>query len=150
MPDAKIIYQRLLDEIGTAIETRDYAAYRMHFSLPHPMRTAETELVVETDEQLRAVFDKTCTKLALQNVRGLTRVCTVAQYVDETTIRGSHETWLVTPASQIRQTYNALSTLRREHGRWRVADSQYDGSGEILPNQIAESTPRRAIQEHSK
>lgn len=143
--EAIAIYQRLLDEIGAAVDAADFAVYAMHFSLPHPMQTAAGETVVQTEEDLRQVFDSTCNMLALRNLNGLTRICTIADYADAQTIRGSHETWLMSPANEIRERYAALSTLRWRDGAWRVADSQYDGSDNILPCDIVRQlSPRKA------
>ncbi len=144
--EAIAIYQRLLDEIGAAVSAGDFAAYAVHFSLPHPMQTAAGETLVQTEEDLRHLFDSTCNSLALRNLNGLTRICTIADYADDQTIRGSHETWLMNPQNEIRERYVALSTLRWRDGVWRVADSQYDGSDNILPCDIARRMPSSTAQ----
>ena len=147
MEDPKAIYQRLLDEIGAAVEAQDQDSYVSYFALPHRLSTGSTTMMIETTEDLYRIFDGMRNCLALQNVKQLTRVCTAAEYVDDETIRGNHETWLVTPSSQLQQNYMALSTLRLIDGRWQVSDSLYDGMGDILPEKVAKSANRSTLKE---
>ena len=134
--EAKAIYQNLLDIIGQAIECADFDSYAPHFSLPHRMVAPENSVIIRDQNHLRTLFDGMIDTLRRQSVKGLTRACTIAEFVDAETIRGSHDTWLLNEAAQIKQSYVALSTLRLIDGHWMVSDSQYDSASAALPDEI--------------
>ncbi len=131
------IYQRLLDEIGATITTRDVAAYVNHFGYPHHMQTFDTELEIKDAETMGRFFDRLVARIAEVDGGVLHRVCTVADYVDAQTIRGCHVSRLINRALVVVEDYYALSTLRLVGGVWKVVASQYAEAEPSLPTRIS-------------
>lgn len=132
--DAQRIYQCLLDEIGDAITQKNFNKYRDFFQLPHRLETFDSTVIIETDADLRMMFDIACQRLESGDVKELIRNCTIAAFSDPKTIQGSHETRLIDQNHRIQDSYTALSTLRLEGGAWRVANSQYAEPNPSLPS----------------
>lgn len=139
---AQQIYQRLLDEIGSAIIERDRAKYVGYFLLPHQLQTFQTSVEIVTTGELEVYFDKLVERLSDLGVSELTRHCTIANYVDEEMIRGYHETKLINQSLVIVDDYLALSTLTYAGGSWKVSASQYAEREPSLPTQISLSEQR--------
>jgi hypothetical protein len=139
---ARAIYQRLLDEIGSAIVERDRGKYVDFFLLPHRLQTFETSVNIVTPAELEAYFDKLVERLSDLGVSELTRHCTIANFLDDKTIRGYHETKLINQSLVIVDDYLALSTLTDTGGAWKVSASQYAEREPSLPTHITRSEQR--------
>lgn len=130
---AQSIYQDLLEKINAALLAGNFSKYGSYFALPHIVETFEGRTTISTEEELEALFDGMRHRLEMTNVTGLTRDCTMAQFINEETIRGCHETRLITDQSVILNSYPALSTLLLLDGQWKVKNSQYASSNIPLP-----------------
>lgn len=135
---AQAIYQRLLDKIGAAIVEKDRGKYTNFFSLPHHLQTFEKVVVITDVAQLNHYFDKLVERLSDLGVSELTRYCIVAEFVDEDTIQGHHDTKLINRSLVILEDYVALSTLKRTDGSWKVSASQYAEAEPSIPTQITD------------
>lgn len=133
-PAAATIYQALLDNIGETIRDGDFATYSSFVALPHAVETFEAKLTLETQSDLRGFFDQTRKRLAQLDVEGLTRTCTVADYIDDMTIRGCHETRLINGNLVIVESYMAMTTLQKRDGVWRARDSQFAENTPSIPS----------------
>lgn len=130
---ARRIYQSLLDGIGDAIRLCDFSRYRPFFHFPHQLETFEGATVVETPAALNVMFDGMCSRLQDLGVTELTRNCTVAQFGGPDTIRGCHDTRLISDDAVQHEAYSALSTLRLIDGQWQVVAAQYAEDNASLP-----------------
>lgn len=133
---ARGIYQQLLDDIGAAVLANDFEAYRSHILFPHTLETATLKTVINTAEELRFFFGGMCTHLESRTIRDFNRFCTAADYIDETTINGKHDTRLLSEKMQIVERYTSLSTLKLVEGQWRVADSKYASPERFMPHDL--------------
>lgn len=135
---ARQIYQQLLDDIGSAIVAQDKARYISYFLLPHRLETFEKSVDITDAAMLGTYFDKMVERLLSIGVSELTRHCTLAKFVDDTTIRGYHQSKLINKALVIVEDYTALSTLIRVGPLWKVSASQYAEAQPALPTRITE------------
>lgn len=130
------VYQRLLDSIGEAIEQKDKETYVSFFFIPHKIETFEKTFEIRSVEELGRYFDRLVDRLSSLHVRELVRTCTLAEFVDLSTIKGCHDTRLIDENLRIRESYTALSTLRCIEGAWLVSASQYAEAHPSIPTLI--------------
>ncbi|MEJ6394107.1 hypothetical protein V8J82_12615 [Gymnodinialimonas sp. 2305UL16-5] len=137
--DAIAIYQGLLDLMGRAITHRDFDAYSAYVALPHYIETEGSALMIETRDQLSAVFNDICDRLARIDIDGLTRHCLSATFTAPDQITGTHITWQVTRSNAIQESYKVHSVLTRGAGIWQVASGTYTGDTDTLPCSMSRS-----------
>lgn len=137
---AKAIYQRVLDDIGMAIKSKDVASYTKLVSLPHRIETFEETTNIDTPEKLSLYFTRTVQNLEDLNVPELSRSCTMARFLDADTIRGTHETKLIDRRMVIVDEYFSLTTLTLEGQVWKVSVSHYAEAKPSIPSQVIRGT----------
>lgn len=130
------IYQAILDGSGDAVNLRDFDRFVPFFLIPSVLETFEGRRVIETPNAMRATFDK------LQQILGdigavrMERVCTIAQFDGDNTIRGVHNTQLVDGVGTVLETYSGMCTLRLIDGHWRTSVSQFLEKKASIPSKI--------------
>ncbi|WP_342078563.1 hypothetical protein [Yoonia sp. SS1-5] len=140
--EAKRIYQELLDKIGQSYFDADFAYFRDVIHVPHTLHSQGQTVHVDTDEDLRAGFNKFRSYLAGIGVTEFIRTCEDAMFLNEQQIIGEHTSHLLRNGVWSREPYNVRSMLRRTDGRWQVCSSE-----NALPDsawQIMAMAPRSA------
>lgn len=131
---ARRIYQSLLDGIGDAVRLSDFDRYLPFFHLPHRLETFEGVIEIDTREALMNVFVSVCSRLKELDVSELARDCSVAQFDGPGTIRGCHDTRLISQDGAVRDAYSSLTTLQLFNGQWKLSNAQYAEDKVSLPS----------------
>ncbi|MEL7211591.1 MAG: hypothetical protein AAGK92_02945 [Pseudomonadota bacterium] len=121
----KDISNDLLERTGAAMLSGDFDAFADCFELPQEMDTFHGRNLVETREDLRAIFDAVRQYYRSMGVTGMARHCVEAAYVDPDTVQATHQSRLLAGAELVLTPYPALSVLKQRGGVWRVASCQY-------------------------
>ena len=142
--EAVEIADELLYRSGTAAVTRDFSAFYDCFNLPHVLETAEGRWVMETEDEIRQVFDSVCDYYSSNNVTNVVRTVIKAKFIDQNTIGSTHVSRLLQSEGQtFRKPYPTFSILKNTKVGWKVASCSYailDSPGHnhaLKPKQIS-------------
>lgn len=121
-------YQETLDVLSNAIMTEDEATLLARIKLPHLRRTLNTEVVVETPEDLiegLMIFGQAIKGLGATN---LVRLATEAAFLSDSYITGYHVTHTLRDAVPVVDSYASRMVLIEEGGVWKMleVDSMLD------------------------
>jgi len=120
------VSQELLDRSGVGLMRNEYATFRSCFLLPTTVETFEGVRTIETEDELRGVFDAVGRYFRSIGVTHLARHCVSATFKAPDVIWATHETRLVCHGTNLpREPYPTFSVLRDTPEGWRVAHSTY-------------------------
>ncbi len=117
---AKEIYQDMLDRIGRAYFEDDFDYIRRVIFVPHTFVTFESTYVMETESDLRVMYDNLRSHLKRHNIDTYDRFCHAADFKSPTLIEGMHMTHMLSGAQQIEKPYPVRSFLKLIDGEWQV------------------------------
>lgn len=106
--------------------TGDFEAMRACLVLPYEVETFEGRLRVETEADLRSMFEHMQLYYRATGVTALARRCLEAEFRDANTISGLFETRLIHFGNRLeRPPFATFVEIRRIAGDWKVARGQY-------------------------
>lgn len=122
---AKEIAEDLLERTGKCLSTGDFDGFAECFLLPHTIETFEGRRRIETESELRQLFDRSRDYFSQNGVTELYRHCLEAQYKDDDTIEATHETRVIARGVLIQPPYPVFSIVRRIDGDWKIGDGMF-------------------------
>lgn len=125
MKTAKEISEYLLEKTAAALLAGDFEAFTPYFRLPHFIATSEQKTVLNTVEDMRAVFNRVVQDYTRKQITDLVRVCDVAEYRTKTRIEATHTTHMMSGNQRVGDPFPSFSVLELVDGRWVVTSSQY-------------------------
>jgi hypothetical protein len=125
--EARQAAEHLLRETGEALIAQDFSRFGPHFALPQSLATAQGARFLETQADLRGVFEAISGQYRSMGVARLERRVEAALHESADIIHYSHTTRLLRNDGRlIDEPYSALSRAERAAGGpWRVSGSQY-------------------------
>ena len=149
----KDVSNDLLERTGAAMLEGDFETFADCFELPQEMDTFHGRNLVQTREELRAVFDAVLQYYRSMGVTEMARHCVEAEFVGPDTVQATHQSRLLAGTELVLTPYPALSVLKRKDGVWRVASCQYAISdapdlNDALAGRLLDKTPKNTGQTH--
>ncbi len=123
--DARAIAQGLLAATGEALRAGDFVAFRNCFRLPQTVQTFNGSSVIETEDDLRQIFDRVRDHFARIGVTELVRHVVNVDFRDADTILSTHESRLLGGNELLETPYPVFSILHRTETGWVIGDSNY-------------------------
>ncbi|MFK7867711.1 MAG: hypothetical protein AB8B58_00575 [Roseobacter sp.] len=121
---AKAIYERLLNQTGRALVTRDLGAWVDALAIPHQMTTLEGKLMLESEKDVHIAFVDYVAALCRLSVNRMERACEIARFSDPDRIEGYHTTTMYKENHEALPTYTVKWVLVLDDaGSWRVSKS---------------------------
>jgi len=144
--DPKDIHQDLLDRSGEALMTGDFELMKGCFALPQGFSTFDGERVVETHEQLEAVFHDVRDEYARKGVTRLIRTVIAAKRVSAHQIQATHMAHLFAGNTRITKPYPVFAVCQWTGSEWRVASSDYAVEPGTNHSRVLSGTPKEHLQ----
>ncbi|MGC3939231.1 hypothetical protein ACOTTU_15615 [Roseobacter sp. EG26] len=120
--EAMSIYQGVLDALSTATMMGDVATALERTKLPYLRRTVNSEVIVETEEDLAEGFKVYGATLRGLGVTNWVRLATDASFLGENYIAGHHVTHSLKDATPVIETYASRMVLMLEDGIWKMLE----------------------------
>lgn len=117
------VSELLLQKSGEALRSGDFDSFNDCFLLPQELTTYSGRKMIETSEDLRAVFDGVREHFLMNNITDLVRYCVAAEYRDANTVVATHMSRPTSGAIMVQAPYPVYSVLVRDAGTWKVAES---------------------------
>lgn len=122
---AHAVSEHLLSVTGQALMRADFAGFAPCFLLPQELATFEGSRRLDSEDDLRSVFDGVIRHFRLSGVTDLVRQCQSAEFDGPDTVQAMHQSWLLAGDRLVQPSYPSFSILRRTRGVWKIAFSQY-------------------------
>ncbi|MEM7384604.1 MAG: hypothetical protein AAF514_06630 [Verrucomicrobiota bacterium] len=121
--------EEIADEIlfltGKAIREGHFEHFRVHFLLPQLIETLSGSKLLQTENDIRDIFDGVQSQMLKNKVVDIVRTIHSADFIDTDTIGSTHISSMIradgTPLSPAYPTY---SILKRVSGEWKIASSR--------------------------
>jgi hypothetical protein len=123
--DPRRVHERLTEISRQAIETHNFDLFRPCFHLPHKLSTFDGSFILETDDDLREIFDEVVASLRANGATRYERISTSAKRVSPTRIAATHESYVYRGQTLLGEPAVALSTIDWIDGKWAVSAGQY-------------------------
>ena len=125
--EARQAAEHLLGETAEALIAQDFSRFGPHFALPQSVATAQGARFLETQADLRGVFEAISGQYRSMGVARIERRVEAALHESADIIHYSHTTHLLRDDGRlVEEPYSALSRAQRDaRGTWRVSGSQY-------------------------
>jgi len=133
MQDPAEIYQTWLDVVTKAVVENDDATLLAWFGRPFLMRTADAEVLIETDEDLLSDFEVLRWGLKTQGVTNYIRLVQKARYLSEDYIEGWHVSHMLRGAVSVVPAYCNRVVLHRDGDIWRCTEADHQLSNGRFP-----------------
>ena len=104
---------------------RDFDLFSSRFVLPHPIGTFQGERLLETRDDIRAVFDAMCAEHDALGAIDLKRKTISARFLGDGRVQHTIETRLVLHGYSLSDEVIAHGTLRLMDHRWMIETSSY-------------------------
>ena len=143
-PTAKDVSEYLLRRSGDALFSGDFNAFAACFALPQKMETFDGRKLVETEEDLRSIFDGVRAYYRSLGVTILERRCIAARFATADRVEATHVSRLISGASIVQTPYPVFSIIERGEPGWRVVHSKYAISDAPAHNRALSSRLRDA------
>ncbi|WP_299969022.1 hypothetical protein [uncultured Roseobacter sp.] len=126
MSDARalVIYQDALDAVSRAIMEEDGPGLMARAKLPHLVRTAQSEAVMETPEDLIQGFGVFAQAVKALGATQLVRLATDATYLSPQYITGHHVTHTLRDALPVIESYTNRMVLICDAGIWKMLETE--------------------------
>jgi hypothetical protein len=116
----RLILQEILDDLGSAVMTDDWAGFVTRIDLPFEMDTDSTTITVVSRDDLRDGYDRFRELIQLRRVTDYIRLAETATYDTPDTIRGVYVSHLLSNGTRVLPPYRSEMTLRLRGNRWTV------------------------------
>ena len=115
----------LLELTGHALLSNNFALFSRCFHLPHIIETADHKRVLNTLEELQAVFDSVVDDYARRRVTNLVRITEEAEFRSDTRLEAAHITHMMSGDQRVKDPFPCFSVLELIDDRWQITASQY-------------------------
>ena len=132
-PDPLKIYQHNLDVVSDAILADDMATVCRHIKVPHLCRMAQTEIVVESEEEYAQGMSEYGQGLRNQGVTNYIRLVKQARFLTDDYIIGWHMSYVLNGATTLIRPYRSRMVLHLEDGIWRVVQADHELAADRWP-----------------
>ena len=122
---AEDIATDFLRKTGDAVMSNDFDAFRACFRLPHIADTFEGQNVIETEEELRAVFNNIRARFMEMGVTDFVRHVIAAEFQKDDLIVVTHETRLMHNNHLLQDPYPNYGSIALIDGEWKIVDAMY-------------------------
>jgi len=122
---AKDVSEHLLQRSGDALMTGDFDTFLTCFLLPQKLGTFDGLREVATQEDVREVFDNVRAHFHANHVTDMVRQCVDARFRTPDEVAATHVSRLLSGTTLLYEPYPVFSILKRRHGVWQVAHSEY-------------------------
>lgn len=128
--EAARIFQEMLDISGEAMLTADMPELLRWFATPNTVETYEGHLVLNTEQETRALFETAMARQREQGISHMIRKVTHAEFRDPDTIWAIHETRYVFHNQVLSDApHQGFSILHRYPDCWKVHHAQFTVDG---------------------
>jgi hypothetical protein len=146
-PEPRALAEQFLRRTGAALDSGDFDAFAACFALPQQMDTFAGRRLLETRDDLSAVFDAVRAHFARSGVTDLVRRCVHAAWIGPDEIEGMHETRLLAGTQLLQAPFPVLTRMRRIDGVWKIVASGYAISDSPRHNAALTAAGRRLDEE---
>ena len=115
----------LLELTGHALLSNNFALFSRCFHLPHIIETADHKRVLNTLEELQAVFDSVVDDYSRRRVNNLVRITEEAEFRSATRLEAAHITHMMSGDQRVKDPFPCFSVLEFIDDRWQITASQY-------------------------
>ena len=122
---ARTVAEGLLARTRDALMAGDADAFCACFALPHRIELFDSTNLIETPEDLKAVFFAMRGFLLRHGITEMVRHCIEAEFVDEDTISSTHMSRLLRGHELMQPPYPVYSIVKRIEGAWLIAHGKY-------------------------
>jgi len=133
MKDPAEIYQTWLDTVTAAIMGEDDATILSWFGRPFLMRTADAQVLIETDEDMLQDVNVLRSGIAAQGATHFIRLVQKARYLSEDYIEGWHVSHMLRGAVAVVPPYRNRLVLHRDGDIWRCTEADHQLSNPHFP-----------------
>lgn len=122
-PSAMTLYQSRLDPMTDAIMAGDVAGFLDGLHLPHMLRTLDSEVLFETEQDLRQGAGYYLNALQALGITRLERTCESAIYKSATEIEGYNSVRAYSGNTPAIMPFLARMRLELRDGEWRISET---------------------------
>ncbi len=122
---AEELVRLFLDKTGASILNGDFATYAACFHLPQRVETFDGIKLLETEDDLRAMYLIVRDWLVNKGATDLARDLLVAEFRGDDLIVGAYETRIMRGTELLADPYPNFSSLARIDGIWKIVDGTY-------------------------
>lgn len=127
--EAQRIAQDFLDRQGEATVSGDVEATLLWCNIPCRLESLEGEVLVTTQEQMRAICASFIDELRTKRLTHMVRHCRAAEFDGKDTIYASYETRYVQDGKLLsEEPYVGYVTLLRTSERWKISAMRFADS----------------------
>lgn len=140
--DPVAVAEHMLEVTRQAYMDRDFEAYRIRFIFPQVVGTFTGDEIIETESNLRVVFDNFCALLDNQGIVDLHRRTLSAEFETADKIQANYVSQYLRPDLSLTDEVYGLATLRLVDGLWRIAGSRYATEANAITRALSFKDPR--------
>ncbi len=123
---AEDIAEDLLCATGKALSNGDLDGIGSYFEVPQVMETLAGKRLVETEEDVRQVFEAIIGYFEENGITDVVRTVISSEFLSENVIGSTHVSQLMrSDGSPYHAPYPSYSVLRKTEGKWRISSSIY-------------------------
>ncbi|WP_224815494.1 hypothetical protein [Hasllibacter sp. MH4015] len=137
------IFQRHLDATTKLVFAGHVEAFADHIMLPYVFRTAAGEDIAESRDELLSDIRKINAWLTSQGATDFHRIVHKARFLDDTSIEGTHVSYILRGAIPINDPYRSRMILKRDGDTWRAAYSEHELADALFP--ARDTRPRPGV-----
>ena len=89
-PAAEIVADDLLYATGRAIHNRKFNHFKPHIALPYVMELEDETQFVQTEDDIRLIFDRVQEHMRTNNIHEIVRTVVSAEFLDSETVGSTH------------------------------------------------------------
>lgn len=129
MPDhglAEEIADDLLYRTGQGLKNGNFEEFYECFEIPQVMETLEGEILMRTEDDVRASFESVRAYFKDNDVKDVVRTVVSAEFLDEETIGATHVSRLMQTGGKLfRNPYPVYSIIKHLDGGWKIMTNTY-------------------------
>jgi hypothetical protein len=112
--------QKFLERVDTTMLHGDFEAWRQMYALPVVIEAREEQVVIDTEDKLRAEYDLYSEVFRIQKVTDVARVVKTAERLGDDMVIVTFRAHVMSGARYVTEPWEGAMTLRGPHGQWRV------------------------------
>ena len=118
------IYQKWLDEVGELVFAgNSHRLMDRHITLPYLHRSLDTEMVVETEEEMTTGWSGFADFMKTNGATHYVRSCKSASFLSDDYIEGTHHVYIMRDSQTVVDPYHSRMVLRKKDGHWRMCET---------------------------
>lgn len=128
---ARDVIEVMLGRTSDAILANDFEAMHACFALPLLLVTQETELVIDSVDDHRRLFERLVEGYKSKQVTAIIRVCEVAEFISPTIIRSLHISHIMSGDQRVEDPMPTIATTELFGDTWRITAAQYAATAHV-------------------